>query len=202
MTAAHPSCYPFTNMAAKRFDKIIVIDLESTCWEEGTEPRNTPSEIIEVGVCTLGIEKLNRDDRRSVLIKPGFSTVSEFCTKLTSLTQADVDGGTTLKAACKTLLKDYRSKDRMWASWGDYDRHMFQKNCEIAEISYPFCSTHQNIRTLFTAMMGLSEAPPLPEAMKMLNAKFEGNHHRGVDDAWNAAFILGYIMQNFRKGRG
>jgi hypothetical protein len=70
---------------AKLLDKIIVIDLESTCWE-GPPPEGQVSEIIEIGVVTLDVASLERVEKQSILIKPVKSQISEFCTKLTTLT--------------------------------------------------------------------------------------------------------------------
>lgn len=184
-----------------KFDKIIVVDIESTCWEKNQEPRNTPSEIIEVGVCMLDVATLERSDKRSIYVKPGFSTVSPFCTKLTGITQDMVDKGTTLEDACKILMRDYLSKARMWASYGDYDRSMFENNCALLGIKYPFGAAHLNVRTLFTISLGLVDRPGLDEAIKVLGRPFEGNHHCGADDAWNVAVVLGRILVWSRNGK-
>ena len=44
--------------------------------------------------------------------------------RLTTLTQADVDAGTSLAEACQILQDTYLSRRRTWASFGDYDRRM------------------------------------------------------------------------------
>ena len=36
-----------------RYDKVIVIDIESTCWKENIS--KDVNEIIEVGICPIGI---------------------------------------------------------------------------------------------------------------------------------------------------
>ena len=55
------------------------------------------------------------------MVKPERSRVSEFCTKLTTLTQKDVDKGMPFSEACDVLKKVYSSKNRVWASYGAYD---------------------------------------------------------------------------------
>ncbi|MEL7234583.1 MAG: exonuclease domain-containing protein, partial [Chloroflexota bacterium] len=72
-------------------DYIIVIDMEATCWRSNRRPPDQVSEIIEIGVCVLDLDTLEPDRKMSILVKPTLSTVSEFCTRLTSLTQAQVD---------------------------------------------------------------------------------------------------------------
>lgn len=70
---------------AKKLDQIIVVDLEATCWE-GNPPPGEEQEIIEIGVCALDIASGKRSRKRSLLIRPERSTVSHFCTQLTTLT--------------------------------------------------------------------------------------------------------------------
>src|SRR5687768_1366083 len=113
---------------AKRLDQVIVIDVESTCWDAQQRAGQT-SEIIEVGVCTVDLATLERRDRRSILVRPQRSEVSPFCTRLTSLTKEMVATGMTLDKAVDILKHDYNSQDRLFASWGDYDRNQFLRNC-------------------------------------------------------------------------
>ena len=83
-------------------DKLIVVDLEATCWKKQPPP-GQQNEIIEVGVCLLDTETLAIEDNRGILVKPTRSKVSEFCTKLTSLTQEMVDDGVSFAESCATL---------------------------------------------------------------------------------------------------
>ena len=72
---------------AKKLDQILVIDIESTCWEE-TPPSGQENEIIEIGICPIDIATGERLEKESILVKPERSQVSEFCTNPTTLTQA------------------------------------------------------------------------------------------------------------------
>ena len=58
-------------MANWKFDEVIVIDLEATCWSTPEETALNQSEIIELGVCildTLTGEIRKRDDGK--ILKP------------------------------------------------------------------------------------------------------------------------------------
>jgi inhibitor of KinA sporulation pathway (predicted exonuclease) len=103
---------------AKKLDQILVIDVESTCWD-GSPPPDQESEIIEIGVCLLDVVSCEQVARESILVKPQRSTISPFCTQLTTLTQAQVDAGISFKEACGLLKSNYLSKERTWASYGD-----------------------------------------------------------------------------------
>jgi inhibitor of KinA sporulation pathway (predicted exonuclease) len=100
---------------AKKVDRIIVIDVESTCWED-KPPAGQESEIIEIGICTIDVASGKRLEKESILVKPEKSQVSQFCTQLTTLTQAQFDRGISLKEACIILKNKYQTQQRIWAS--------------------------------------------------------------------------------------
>jgi len=181
-------------MLAKLIDIINIIDIESTCWN-GTPPVGEQSEIIEIGVCTFDVTKLEPIEKQSILIRPVRSRVSEYCTNLTTLTQEMVDNGVTLQQACDTLKNDFLSHKRMWASWGDYDRRMLERQCREMDVHYPMEDTHLNIKNLFAITRGLSREHGLKEALDILNMPLIGTHHRGHDDAWNIGHILSRILK-------
>jgi inhibitor of KinA sporulation pathway (predicted exonuclease) len=114
---------------AKRLDRILVVDVESTCWEVDP-PAGQESEIIEIGLCVLDVATCQRLEKRSIIVRPERSTVSAYCTALTTLTPEDVEGGISLDEACRILQREYSSRQRLWASYGDYDRLQFERNCQ------------------------------------------------------------------------
>ncbi len=69
---------------ARSLDVILVVDLESTCWK-GSPPPDQTSEIIEIGLCTIDLNTLTRTEKRSFLVKPVQSEISDFCSELTTL---------------------------------------------------------------------------------------------------------------------
>jgi inhibitor of KinA sporulation pathway (predicted exonuclease) len=184
---------------ARLMDQVLVIDLESTCWE-GAPPPGEVSEIIEIGVCALDLGTLERIEKRCLLVKPVRSTVSPFCTRLTTLTAEDLQDGLSLAEAVRTLRKEYHSQDRLWASWGDYDRRQFERACADQGVPYPFGSRHLNVKTLFAAACGSDRELGLDAAYDLLGLRMEGTHHRGVDDAWNIAGVLALLLRKTREG--
>jgi inhibitor of KinA sporulation pathway (predicted exonuclease) len=183
---------------AKNLDQILVVDLEATCWD-GDSPAGETNEIIEIGICPLEVATGKRLEKRSILVRPERSSVSPFCTSLTTLTAEQVAGGIALSDACGILKKHYQSRDRIWASFGDYDRNQFQRQCEEMGIAYPFGTRHINVKTLFALSRGLPTEVGMPQALEMLGIKLEGTHHRGHDDAWNIAGILTMLLERLRK---
>ena len=183
---------------ARRLDQVLVIDIESTCWDGGYPPKGQANDIIEIGLCPLELSTGRRLEKRSILVRPERSTVSPFCTQLTTLTQEQVAGGVAFKDACKLLEDEYFSQARLWASFGDYDRKQFDKQCRETGVRYPFGPSHLNVKTLFSAGRALPSEVGLPQAMALCGLKLEGTHHRGHDDAWNIAAVLWEMLRKLR----
>ncbi|MEJ7591934.1 MAG: 3'-5' exonuclease [Planctomycetaceae bacterium] len=183
---------------ARSMDVILVIDVESTCWE-GSPPPGQCSEIIEIGLWPVDVKKLTRLEKRSILIKPIQSEISEFCTVLTTLTPEMFTHAGSLSDAVKTLKNEFQSKDRLWASWGDYDRRQFERVCTDQGVGYPFGPSHLNVKSLFAAATGIAHELGLDGAYKQLGLTMEGTHHRGDDDAWNIAGIVCRLLMAMRN---
>ncbi len=184
---------------AKKLDRIIVVDLEATCWD-GEPPPGQKAEIIEIGVCTLDIASGERYKKASFLVRPQHSQVSDFCARLTTLTQAQLDqGGQPFAEAMEHLRQEYSPADRTWASFGDYDRVQLQRQCSEENVPYPFGRSHINIKNLLAVSLNLPYEISLTEALKRLRLPMEGTHHRGDDDAWSAAVVLFQLFQRIRQ---
>jgi inhibitor of KinA sporulation pathway (predicted exonuclease) len=178
---------------------VIVIDIEATCW-----PRNPPAgmvnEIIEIGICRLDVATGHRQDPTAILVKPVRSTVSAFCTRLTTLTPADVEAGVSYAEACQMLIDKYDTMRYPWASWGHYDRRMFEQQAQAFDVPYPFGGTHYNIKQLYADLERGGKPCGMKRALGQLGFELEGTHHRGVDDAWNIARILGHLLSKHGPG--
>jgi inhibitor of KinA sporulation pathway (predicted exonuclease) len=184
---------------ARKLDQILVVDIEATCWK-GTPPKDQEAEIIEIGICPVDIKSLERLEKRSILVRPERSRVSPFCTELTTLTQKQLDkDGIPFVEACRILRKEYDSRDRAWASFGDYDRRQFERQCQSWDVTYPFGPSHVNIKTLFALTHHLRREAGMARALRLMDIPLEGTHHRAVDDAWNIAAILIDFMLTRRE---
>jgi len=204
---------------AKKLGKINIIDVEATCWENDEERKNQPNEIIEIGIAILDVASLTIEKNDSIFVRPEKSKVSPYCENLTHISQQVVDNlGIPFDEACEKLRTQYQTKKYPWTSWGDYDRHQFQKQCakkylswsmvddrgpqdirlvqELEKPEYPFGARHINIKTLFGLFMNLEKEVGVPSALQKLNMKFDGTHHRGMDDAYNIARIFTRILED------
>lgn len=180
-------------------DKIIVADFEATCWPGFDAPEGQTNEIIEIGLCLLNPETGEISDKNSILVKPTESIVSDFCTELTSITQAMVDtDGQLFDDACNRLETEFNARNRMWASWGSWDRLFLMKQCKRRGVRYPFSKKHVNMKRLFGDQTG--RRLPFKHAMASAKLDMIGTHHRGHDDAHNSARLLYWLVQQHGIG--
>ncbi|MBQ1097561.1 exonuclease domain-containing protein [Streptomyces sp. b94] len=169
------------------------MDLEATCWQ-GQPPPGAVSEVIEIGLAVVDLDARERVSRHRVLVRPARSRVSAFCTELTGITQAEADRGVSLAQACATLVREHGAGLWPWASWGDYDRRQFVRQCAADGVPHPFGHpperTHTNAKAVFADAHGLRRGPGMARALELAGLPLEGRHHRGVDDAWNIAALV------------
>lgn len=199
--------------------RIIVVDVEATCWATREEQGDQPNEIIEIGAVELNTRKNEWviENKTSIVVRPRHTKVTPFCTELTGWTQADVDAGDDILYAIAKFkdLFDPRENDT-WVSYGAYDRRMLSSDTYqglggagiycgdygpmrgqlwIDRLQNPFDRmTHMNVKTLFAFKERLSREIGLGKALKHLNMPFEGRHHNGADDAYNIAKITRHIF--------
>jgi inhibitor of KinA sporulation pathway (predicted exonuclease) len=178
-------------------EPILVLDLEATCWQ-GPVPSGQQQEVIEIGVCLLDSDSGERSKRRGILVRPERSRVSPFCTALTTLTQDQVDAGIPFAEACDVLYSEYDSETGVWASWGDWDRNMLHRQCASFGVPYPLSERHINAKKLFAQVYRLRRPAGMAAALTAAGRELVGTHHRGEDDAWNIAELLGLALHRLR----
>lgn len=178
-----------------KYDEVLILDLETTCWAPGEKPENQESEIIEIGICKLNCKSLKIYDKMSLIVRPENSTVSPYCQELTGLSQEVVEKGVTLFRACEFLKEEYQSNKRSWASWGAYDKHILETQCKLKNVSFPLTNRHINVKPLFSIIFNLPHDYNVINALKLLKMNFEGRQHRGGDDAYNVAKIFAECLR-------
>lgn len=184
---------------ARKLDKVLIVDIEATCWESAN-PEGMENDIIEIGICLLDINTGEISENKGILVKPERSTISPFCTSLTTLTPEMIDKeGIGFKEACGILRKEYQAQSRPWASFGAYDLKQFQRQCAATGVGYPFGPSHINVKTLFALKKRLVHEQGMAGALAILGIPLEGTHHRGVDDAKNIAKILQWILSDEKR---
>ena len=179
---------------AIRSDRILVVDIEATCWDVKPPPVGQQSEIIEIGLCFYDLNEDCVYGKRSIMVKPIVSEISPFCTRLTSITKQQVEqDGIVFADACGILVDEYLARKTLWLSWGSFDRKLFRKQCRRLGVSYPFGDKHMNLRKVFAYFNGHRRVG-MTKALGISELEFRGTHHRGHDDAWNIAILVQHLV--------
>ncbi len=175
----------------------IIVDLEATCWKSW-KLRNA-MEIIEIGAVKLSadLEELAMFGR---FVKPVIHPqLSSFCTKLTSITQEEVDKAAGFSAVFSEFMAWVGPEPYYWYSWGDFDCKQFGKDLAYHQLAWPERETHYtNLKYLFADQRDLPKPVGMMKALRMLEIEFSGRHHRGIDDAKHIAQIAKIVL----KGKG
>lgn len=191
-------------MSRTNYKKMIVVDVEATCWEP--KPFGYESEVIEVGVAYLYMSDGEIVVENDIFIRPVEHGISDFCTKLTSITPEMVAHAPTMTEMVSTFAKKF--KDCVWASWGEYDRTQFEREFRRKGLgNIPFGRTHVNLKSEFARYMGLERELGVEQALNHLGMAFlapdgvsPGTAHRGSHDAYNIARIARAVMSgNYSK---
>lgn len=169
----------------------LIVDLEATCSDDGSVPRHE-MEIIEIGAVMLGARLFEIESEFQTFVRPVRNPLlTEFCRDLTGIDQTDVDPAPGFAEAI-SAMRDWMDEfdDTLFCSWGDYDRKQFQRDCQWHGVPYPFRSGHRNLKVAFSQYFGVKRKFGLDDAIRHLGLRFEGSHHRGIDDARNIARIV------------
>jgi len=153
-------------------------------------------EIIEIG-CALADRQGRFLDSCSFLVRPTrYPVLSDFCRELTGITQSMVDDAPEFREAVQAMnawLGDLPDSF-IWCSWGNYDRLHLEAQSQL-EGARPLILDHPhlNLKRLWRRTTGQKKKNGLTNALAFHNLTFEGNHHRGVDDARNIAWLLPFM---------
>jgi len=175
---------------------ILCIDIEATCWE-GRPPNKFPeqrNEIIEIGITPVDVKTREIGVSEGIIVIPPTTEISPFCEQLTSITdELILSEGISFHLALDHMDQKYRPDKNIFASWGDYDRKSFEKNCKWNNTGYPFSNMHLNVKTLFAAKYGYNAG--LGKCAADIGIQFEGRAHRGVDDSRMVAKVLVHLLR-------
>ena len=178
---------------------LYCVDLEATCDEvdESESPRPLAvvpdqMETIEIGLVVIDLESLEIVDEFQRFVRPQINpTLTDFCKKLTSIQQADVDGALTYQEVGEELQPfAARYPIAAWVSWGDYDARQLERDARFAACpSLLEGLPHFNARKWHA---GLYDNRPkgLMQTVQSLGLEWQGAYHRGIDDARNVASII------------
>lgn len=177
----------------------LVLDLEATCCDDDSIPREE-TEIIEIGAVLVPAATLTIEAEFQTFVRPmRHRTLTPFCTKLTSITQADVAGAPRFAQAIAALAAFVRGKPFLFCSWGGYDRNQLRREATHNRVKLPLGERHLNLKAAFSQRLGESREYGTGQALRRLGLSFSGTHHRAIDDARNIARILPFVVGAAKK---
>ncbi|WP_419923386.1 exonuclease domain-containing protein [Candidatus Poriferisodalis sp.] len=169
----------------------VVVDVEATCWDDLRHP-HSEREIIEIGAVRLDDYYVEQSWFSQTVRPVRHRELSEFCTQLTGITQAEVDAARGFAEVLADFVAWAGAGEHWLCSWGVYDRRQLAYDAEFHGVALPewFVTRHVDIRRGFIRWRGIDRCSLL-HACKLIGQPFAGAHHRGLDDARNAAIVLG-----------
>jgi inhibitor of KinA sporulation pathway (predicted exonuclease) len=127
---------------------LLIVDLDATCCDAGTIERQE-SEIIEIGAILVRLNNKREVGLFNKFIKPvRHPKLTPFCSKLTRITQADVNNTKRFKDVMVALEQWLRPYDGnyLMCSWGNYDRNHIILDCKYFGVNNPIASNHLNLK--------------------------------------------------------
>jgi inhibitor of KinA sporulation pathway (predicted exonuclease) len=157
-------------------------------------------EIIEIGAVRLESSSGPIRDAFCAFVRPVLlPTLSDFCTRLTSIRQEDVDSAETFADVLPQFLDWIGTEPYFFCSWGSYDLKQFRIDCDRHKIAFPAgFENHINLKQIFAQQRRLRPMG-MAHAMAYVGYTLEGRHHRGIDDARNIARLAQLILPDHEK---
>lgn len=192
---------------------LLCVDLEATCdeypagltdeqkLEHKLAVQRDEMETIEVGAVVLDLHQ----DAKIVseytsFVRPVLNPVlTDFCKRLTTIDQVDVDSAGTYEQVRQSLdnyLAPFRAGGLMWCSWGDYDAKQLAMDAARNSCSPMLASVpHTNAKKWHWKMLSC-QAKGLRPAVEDAGIEWTGQYHRGIDDARNLGLLVAEILQS------
>jgi inhibitor of KinA sporulation pathway (predicted exonuclease) len=164
-------------------NKVLVVDVEMTCWDE---PTDKVSEIIQIGVVEVDMVTLEITRRSMMYVTPVLNDLSDYCMNLTGITKRQVyKQGRPYADVINSLVKRFGLKNKMVFGWGRDDL-AFGDDVD----------QYINLSALYTMLLQTDTKYNLEEALKIEDIEFEGNAHDALVDAENTAKLLIHLFKN------
>ena len=181
--------------------KFLIVDVESTCWEDSTLPDGQRQGVENMEIIELGCVMCDRDGHRlksaSFLVRPvDHPNLSDFCQKLTGISQQTISEATPFAETIQRFNEwlGLQNSSFIWASWGNYDRlHLEADSIKRDATPELLKYGHLNLRKLWRLTTKQRKKNSLRDALNYHGCSFDGNQHSGLDDAKNTAKLASYL---------
>lgn len=178
--------YIYNRMSKRQF---IIYDLEATCWRS---PKPRQVEIIEIGAVKVN-EKLEIIDEFCEFILPiVHPKIDRFCTKLTSITQEDVDPADNFDVVVQRFEEwmSPQAAPTVLLSWGEFDKRQFAADAKLHNMDLNWLKYWACMQSHYSKYKGAKNQIGLKNALKLEGLEFNGTQHRAIEDARNMAELF------------
>ena len=173
--------------------RYVIVDLEATCWENVRDPGRM--EIIEIGAVLLRSGAGPVEKEFCEFVRPVVDRrLSDFCTSLTSIRQADVDAADEFWAVFPRFVEWIGGEPIVLCSWGAYDLNQIRTDCRRHGLAVPPAfENHVNLKKEFARVRNVRVCG-MARALEHAGLPLQGTHHRAIDDARNIARLATLVL--------
>nr|XP_020638921.1 ERI1 exoribonuclease 3 isoform X1 [Pogona vitticeps] len=216
-TTGKLASHGFASMAAmssfppQRYHYFLVLDFEATC----DKPQIHPQEIIEFPILKLNGRTMEIESTFHMYVQPVVHPqLTPFCTELTGIIQAMVDGQPSLQQVLERV-DEWMAKEGLldpsvksiFVTCGDWDlKVMLPGQCQYLGLPVAdYFKQWINLKKAYSFAMGSWPKNGLLDMNKGLNLQHIGRPHSGIDDCKNIANIMktlahrGFIFKQTSK---
>ena len=175
--------------------RIVVVDVEATCWKKGVFSRN--KETIEIGAVLLLPDRApSKWPEFQTFVRPRrLPRLSSFCLELTGITQENVDAAPGFPEALRLFVEWAPPLERVvLATWSQYDLWQLDLDLEahgLPKLAVPFL----DVKKLAARTVG---SKSLEQAARELAPDDDAMpRHRAIGDARRTARILCSLLRSF-----
>ncbi|RWS29015.1 3'-5' exoribonuclease 1-like protein [Leptotrombidium deliense] len=179
------------------YDVICVVDYEATCDKETS--KDAIQEIIEFPAFLVDLKNKEVVSTFHEFVRPQINPkLSEFCTKLTGITQEMVDKAESFPDVLDrfevwfyNFLHEHNYNSFAIATDGPWDMaHFFSRQCKLNGIVFPaYGKRWINLRKVFSSHYKTPQFC-LNQMLSYLDMQFAGRRHSGFDDTMNITNVL------------
>jgi inhibitor of KinA sporulation pathway (predicted exonuclease) len=176
-------------MAERHF---IVYDLEATCWRHR---RSWQVEVIEIGAVKVS-ENLEVLDEFTAFVRPLLHPeISDFCTRLTSITQADIEDADAFHEVIQAFESwmEPASVRTVLLSWGEFDKRQLLNDARLHQVHLPWLNYHACLQMHYSRWKGSKNQIGLTSALELEGLNYLGTPHRAIEDARNMARLFCHV---------
>ncbi len=134
---------------------VTVLDIEATCWNDGSHKRSE-METIEIGAVQIAYDMSLQDSFQAYIKPVVHPKLSDFCVKLTHITQQQVDNARPFSAVFAEFMQWAEHSEQV-VCWGRFDINQLEQDRIRHEItSHTWLpSRHFNLREPAESCLGV-----------------------------------------------